>query len=105
MADKLCARTDMGAREIAKLLLGSGAVSYWSIYREDGTDRITVCRNLHAIEGSEEVEYLDEIDPAEARLTEARNRNVTRRTMLDLACVRLGTMPSTAQIYAEDAMR
>lgn len=102
MADILCAQTDAAAQHIAELLLGLEAVAKWSIYREEGTDRIVVCRNFHATGGEEVVEYLDEIDPAEARATEAKYGNVTRRTIFDLACVRAGAHPQ--RLYAEDLM-
>jgi serine O-acetyltransferase len=63
---QLFATTDAEAATVARSLMGEATVAKWNVYREDGTNRIVVCRNFHAIEGPEVVEYLDEIDPLEA---------------------------------------
>lgn len=67
-----CAFSDEEARAIAVSTFGAATVAKWGVYREVETNRIVVCRNFHAIGGAETVEYLDEIDPDEARTREVK---------------------------------
>jgi serine O-acetyltransferase len=62
----ICASSDEEARSIAISKFGAETISKWGIYREDGTGRIVVCRNLHALEGPETVEYLDQLHAEQA---------------------------------------
>jgi len=55
------ASDDAEARRIAEALMGPETVANWNIHREEGTNRVVVCRNLHASEGKKIIEYLDEI--------------------------------------------
>jgi serine O-acetyltransferase len=71
------AASDEDAQSAARNFLDDETVAKWSIGREEGTNRVVVCRNLHAIDGPEVVEYLDEIDPAQARRSEAKWLNTT----------------------------